>query len=236
MTALAFEKMADSAPNATIQLDALAALSCMQDTLEKAKERQRPGPPRILRPDLAPPIPAISSTPPTVLTTSSTPSAAASTSSVSATATTPISNPELQTTKENEGDAERDAGVSDDVCEQLQRDLQAAEARNRELEEVTQRIREAEEEEQHRLAELAEAAAEEERVRLQALADKARKEAARLAEEKSRKEEARKREAAIQHKIRQMGVCVQGYRWIQQGSGYRCGGGSHFLSNSQLGI
>ena len=50
-------------------------------------------------------------------------------------------------------------------------------------------------------------------------------------EERRRKEEAR-----VQHKLREMGVCVAGFRWIKQSSGYRCAGGSHFISNAALGI
>ncbi|KAF8958975.1 P-loop containing nucleoside triphosphate hydrolase protein [Flammula alnicola] len=37
---------------------------------------------------------------------------------------------------------------------------------------------------------------------------------------------ARKQEVQVQAKLRQMGVCVAGYRWINVGSGYRCAGGS----------
>jgi hypothetical protein len=36
--------------------------------------------------------------------------------------------------------------------------------------------------------------------------------------------------------LRQMGVCVAGFRWIKQASGYRCAGGTHYISNSQLGV
>jgi isoleucyl-tRNA synthetase len=60
------------------------------------------------------------------------------------------------------------------------------------------------------------------------------------AEEKLRKarEEAdrkRKEEAQAQKKLRDMGVCPVGFRWIKQRTGYRCAGGSHFVSNSELG-
>ena len=49
-------------------------------------------------------------------------------------------------------------------------------------------------------------------------------------------ERKRKEELQVQVKLRDMGVCVAGFRWIKQAGGYRCAGGSHFVSNSQLGV
>jgi predicted kinase len=50
-------------------------------------------------------------------------------------------------------------------------------------------------------------------------------------------EEARKKcEAAAQKKLKMMGVCCAGFRWIKQNGGYRCAGGSHFVTDSQLGL
>ncbi|KAF8213837.1 hypothetical protein K438DRAFT_1802339 [Mycena galopus ATCC 62051] len=46
----------------------------------------------------------------------------------------------------------------------------------------------------------------------------------------------RKKEAEAQAALRSMGVCVAGFRWIKQSGGYRCAGGSHFVSDAQLGI
>ncbi|KAI1943949.1 hypothetical protein LOZ66_000537 [Ophidiomyces ophidiicola] len=57
---------------------------------------------------------------------------------------------------------------------------------------------------------------------------------AQLVREKMVREEEKKKEQAVQTKLREMGVCVQGFRWIKQKSGYRCAGGSHFIDNSQL--
>ena len=45
-----------------------------------------------------------------------------------------------------------------------------------------------------------------------------------------------KREERVQQRLRQMGVCCMGYRWIKEGGGYRCEGGSHFVGNAQLGL
>ncbi|KAH6712371.1 NFX1-type zinc finger-containing protein 1 [Leptodontidium sp. MPI-SDFR-AT-0119] len=67
----------------------------------------------------------------------------------------------------------------------------------------------------------------------------ARARAERLRKELERKieveRERRKTEEKAQSKLREMSVCVAGYRWIKQG-GYRCAGGSHYVSDGQLGI
>jgi hypothetical protein len=41
-------------------------------------------------------------------------------------------------------------------------------------------------------------------------------------------------EERIQQKLRNLSVCGQDYLWIKQSSGYRCAGGSHFVSGSEL--
>jgi hypothetical protein len=41
-------------------------------------------------------------------------------------------------------------------------------------------------------------------------------------------------EERIQQKLMNLGVCGQNYPWIKQSSGYRCAGGSHFISDSEL--
>lgn len=105
------------------------------------------------------------------------------------------------------GHAQRDAGVSDEVWEQLQRDRRAEEER---------------EEEYRRLEEEARKATEAAREKI----------ITRLLEEKKRKE----REEAAKKKLQQMGVCPAGYQWIKQRGGYRCAGGSHWMSDGQLGL
>ena len=46
----------------------------------------------------------------------------------------------------------------------------------------------------------------------------------------------RQKEEQIQQKLKKMGVCPMGYRWIPVGDGYRCAGGTHFVTRSQLGL
>lgn len=46
----------------------------------------------------------------------------------------------------------------------------------------------------------------------------------------------RKREEAVQVRLREMGVCCMGFRWVRQSGGYRCQAGGHFVSNGQLGL
>ncbi len=102
---------------------------------------------------------------------------------------------------------QRDAGVSDAVWEQLQRDRQA----ERDREAAYQKLRKAR--------------------------DTAASEAARakIVERLVEEERLRQEEAARLAKIAAMGMCPIGYAWIRQDTGYRCAGGSHFMSNDQLG-
>ncbi|KAF2719589.1 hypothetical protein K431DRAFT_321612 [Polychaeton citri CBS 116435] len=44
------------------------------------------------------------------------------------------------------------------------------------------------------------------------------------------------REMVAQQKLRQMGICVAGFRWIKQTAGYRCAGGAHWVLDQQLGL
>lgn len=47
-------------------------------------------------------------------------------------------------------------------------------------------------------------------------------------------EERREREQANREKLMKMGACPMGYRWIKQQGGYRCAGGSHWMSNDHV--
>lgn len=150
----------------------------------------------------------------------------------------------------------RDAGVADHVWKQLQKDVQdqaiASKAAEDAMRAVQESLRQAAEKElaqqqliQQKLQEQARAkdAAEKEELRRQLEEARIRESLAKAGRERiaaaleaKRQEEARRRkqEAQAQAKLRQMGVCVAGYQWIKQSSGYRCAGGSHFVSNSQL--
>ena len=62
---------------------------------------------------------------------------------------------------------------------------------------------------------------------------RARDEALRLLKAEQQRQQ---RERSVQVKLREMGVCCAGFQWIKQARGYRCAGGSHFVSNGQLGL
>ena len=150
----------------------------------------------------------------------------------------------------------RDAGVTDEVWDQLQADMQAAEAASKASEEelrlAENTLQEATKREdiQRALAkELAQTRAkdaaahdelkrQQEQARLREYEAKAERERVAAMLEKKRKEEAKQRqqEAKAQAALREMGVCVAGFRWTKQSSGYRCAGGSHFVDNVALGI
>jgi len=102
----------------------------------------------------------------------------------------------------NPQDVVRDAGVSDEVWEQLQQDRKTQEVRDNE---------------HRRLKEEAEKASEAAREKIvQRL----------LEEERKRKEELEK-----QKKLASSGLCPMGYAWIKQSGGYRCASGSHWMSD-----
>jgi len=152
---------------------------------------------------------------------------------------------------------QRDAGVPDAIWRQLQADKAAQEEAERgldasiaavedarkvatleatalakELALLDERKAKAKDEEYQELKRRHEAA------RLKHLAARrAQEEAAerlrRVQEEVERK---RKEEARVQVKLREMGVCEMGFRWIRQAGGYRCSAGGHFVGNHQLGI
>ena len=100
------------------------------------------------------------------------------------------------------------------------------------LEEEAARVREDEDEAEVQRLKLAR---EQARLREREASEAARKakehlERLRLAEARRRREE------QVQVRLREMGVCCAGFRWIRQSGGYRCAGGSHFVGNGQLGL
>jgi hypothetical protein len=56
-------------------------------------------------------------------------------------------------------------------------------------------------------------------------------------EEQKKLEEAealRRKHAAMQRRLQTMGACPAGFSWYRQGGGWRCHGGSHWVSDAQL--
>lgn len=148
----------------------------------------------------------------------------------------------------------RDAGVSDPIWRQLQKDKEATETREREyrrLEHECSLNRQAAEQEDLRAKQelqklqKAEQDAEDDEERRKIEAERIRHELerrrhdeilAKMEQERRKREEERQKEMEAQKKLRNLGVCVQGFRWIKQAGGYRCAGGAHFVSDAQLGI
>ena len=151
---------------------------------------------------------------------------------------------------------DRDAGLSDEVWNQLEADKEAADLASRLSQKaVLDRQRKLE---QAQEIEKAHAAQVEALARIKAKNDaeieelKLKREEARLEEQTTRRarenalaelervrleeQQRRRREASAQATLRKMGVCCAGFRWIKQLSGYRCAGGGHFVSNEKLGL
>jgi rubrerythrin len=151
----------------------------------------------------------------------------------------------------------RDPGVTDAVWRQLQADkaaeIEAQKQREEVDEKIRQELREAEDAEARAQGEIAKVVEEarsadeskredimrkleEERLReAAARAERASKAAELKAREEAQRLE-RQREAQAQSKLRQMGICPAGFRWVKQAGGYRCQAGGHFITDSQLGF
>jgi hypothetical protein len=155
-------------------------------------------------------------------------------------------------------EAERDTGISDAIWEQLQCDKFTAEQKEEEHLElakqmsdtqreiaISQQKEQAAENQFHQAiqsnpgqAAIDEAKRLREEARLRHELDRRAQEQIldELARKKAVEEEARRRDAKAQQKLRTMGVCPVGFRWIKQSAGYRCAGGSHFVSDAALGL
>ena len=183
---------------------------------------------------------------------------ATKTTQANKTAEPPQKSPETFLSSSPDGTVHRDDGVPDQIWAQLQADILSQEAdvristdtilgsqstldaaiaaRNeklaalKQIEDAAGRARDDEAEVQ-RLKQMQERARLEERA-----ADAARKTAMEQREKMRLREVSQRREERVQARLREMGVCCAGYRWIKQGDGYRCEGGSHFVSNGQLGF
>ncbi|KAI9710808.1 MAG: hypothetical protein M1812_007356 [Candelaria pacifica] len=154
----------------------------------------------------------------------------------------------------------RDAGISDEIWQNLAKDKESAERTTRQeqsqLSDFETELRKATTEEntlndeaakfelsvsvadKQKHEEIAKLKRKQEEARLAELKARLRREQALQDLENALKiAEARKREeAAVQAKLRNMGVCFQGFQWNKQSSGYQCAGGSHFIGNEHLGL
>ncbi|ORY39360.1 hypothetical protein BCR33DRAFT_788369 [Rhizoclosmatium globosum] len=101
----------------------------------------------------------------------------------------------------------RDSGVSDEVWAELEESKQR---RRNKLEKIRKELEE-----------------------IKRLADERERE--RLRQEMETKIRAKmKEEQAVQEKIRRLCPCPVGFSWFKAGNGWRCGGGSHFVSDAKL--
>ncbi|KAG0697526.1 P-loop containing nucleoside triphosphate hydrolase protein [Suillus ampliporus] len=166
------------------------------------------------------------------------------------------SPPNTTASSQTNDQVQRDPGVDDATWARLQADKAAAEAAEKDAAEELRKRNIAQQNALNKLR-AAEAAArklaqkvakdnaanvelmrQREAARIRELEAKAARDRAIAAlREKQQEEERRKREEArAQQKLQQMGVCCAGFQWIKQSEGYRCAGGSHYISNAQLGI
>ncbi|KAJ7791646.1 P-loop containing nucleoside triphosphate hydrolase protein [Mycena olivaceomarginata] len=223
-----------------LRLNPEDAIDCVKTVLEGLKNRS-----------VAQGVPP--STPSLVQQLSSLPPSAPISSFSTQSTTTSLPEPQLDAAETD--NAGRDAGVSDAVWQQLQADIARADGEKKHREDAIQKaersLREAAAREEERIAEAQrleaqardqaeqdEAKRRLEKIRLEeCLAREERERWAReLEAQRKAAELERKKEAKAQAALRSMGVCVAGFRWIKQSGGYRCAGGSHFVSDAQLGM
>lgn len=145
----------------------------------------------------------------------------------------------------------RDPGVTDEIWSQLQEDKAREEAWEHDYQRLLEKERNAreavkearEKEEPHANQAPKEREEEDDEERWRREQERLRRELGRraieddldkLQKQRQKEQEHRKHEQKAQQKLRDMGVCPVGYRWIKQASGYLCAGGSHYVSNEQL--
>lgn len=162
-----------------------------------------------------------------------------------------ISQTEHQTTIRSPGNSEnestRDPGVSNATWQQLQNDIAQAKAKEMEFARIVQKEEELRKSilrmrqvEQGNECDQAESGAKNEHkqqiVQNQLIRRAAEHELVQIERKKHEMERQRQLETLAQARLKTMGVCCMGFSWIRQATGYRCAGGSHFVSNAQLGL
>lgn len=133
---------------------------------------------------------------------------------------------------------ERDAGVSDEVWSALMADKQKALDAEQRYNHVVAECKNQEERDQQNQEDDS-SSDDDTDVDPVVLAARLRREQERLRYEQLRREaeemeRQREHERLMQKKLRKMGVCCMGFQWIKQAQGYRCAGGSHFVSDDAL--
>ena len=143
----------------------------------------------------------------------------------------------------------RDANVSDTVWQQLEADKAASAAREKaytllleqeaELQRSARTIKEQvdkaiEASAQQNEDDEARRRYEQERIRHESERRALEAEMETLRRRREEEEEARRKEQEAQKKLRRIGVCPVGFRWIKQAGGYRCAGGSHWVTDAEL--
>ena len=235
---LAFATATTTTPSDSIHLPEQMAMQSLQNMLTANLNRSsninvRPGVQQSLLP-LAPSEPSRAPPGPSIATATSTASATSQ----------PNRTPDAMPAElPPDSTSQRDPGVDDATWAQLERDKEVE--RNLELERQRaealhqQTIAAAKKLEEDARIRALQAKGEAERkhaeqLRLRAL--EARRKQAQMEALVARQKAAKQQEAQVQQKLRSMGVCVAGYQWIKQSGGYRCAGGSHVVTDSQLGI
>lgn len=144
----------------------------------------------------------------------------------------------------------RDPGVTDDVWNQLQQDKAAEEARGKQYQKLldeenatNKAVQDAQRKETDAANQMkqdqdhdddAMKRHELERLKHELERRAYEDELERLRKQREEEQKRRKQEQEAQKKLRHMGVCPVGFQWIKQASGYRCAGGTHYVSNEQL--
>ncbi|KAE8349886.1 P-loop containing nucleoside triphosphate hydrolase protein [Aspergillus coremiiformis] len=143
----------------------------------------------------------------------------------------------------------RDSGVSDATWNQLQRDKLSAEEQETQYKQLLaeeksarQALKDAEkqavaaypDETKNKGDDEKKRRHEQERLQRELERRAQEDELSRLQKQREEAEKQRRKEQETQKKLRTMGVCCMGFRWIKQARGYRCAGGSHYVSNEAI--